>query len=293
MLIVCPHCSTSYKVAPPALGENGRSVRCARCKTVWVATAPALTEAGAAAEPALEGAAAGGMPDPLPPDSWPADPLPTAPADDAPLAGIEAGAPPESTDGILLPPALTDAPPLAPGDSEGPTLENDPPRAHEDIETIAARREAAQRRFWRRIPLSVVVVALCAVSAALIGFRKDIVRHAPQLASFYDAIGLPVNLRGLIFAEITTTEGTYDGAQMLTVEGSIVSTAASPVDVPRLRFALRNATGTEVYTWTAAPTKPVLAPGERLRFRSRLAAPPADGRDLEVRFFTRHDAAGR
>ncbi|HWL31560.1 MAG TPA: zinc-ribbon domain-containing protein [Xanthobacteraceae bacterium] len=273
MLIVCPSCSTSYQIAPPALGESGRAVRCARCKTVWVATA--LVEASeATAEPVLTPAAQTAATD------EPADPASTD----------ESETPPETL-GDALPPAVADAPPLAPDDADGPTLDNSP--THEDIETIAARREAAQRRFRLRIPLPVVIAALCAVSVALIGFRKDVVRHAPQLASFYAAIGLPVNLRGLVFADVMTAEGTYDGATMLTVEGTIVSTASGPVDVPRLRFALRNAAGTEVYTWTAAPTQAVLTPGARLPFRSRLAAPPADGRDLEVRFVTHNDAAGR
>ena len=33
-----------------------------------------------------------------------------------------------------------------------------------------------------------------------------------------------------------------------------------------------------------------LAPGETLPFRSRLASPPGEGRDVTVRFFTRLDA---
>ena len=32
------------------------------------------------------------------------------------------------------------------------------------------------------------------------------------------------------------------------------------------------------------------APGEAVPFRSRLASPPPDGRDVQVRFFTRRDA---
>jgi hypothetical protein len=34
----------------------------------------------------------------------------------------------------------------------------------------------------------------------------------------------------------------------------------------------------------------VLGPFESLPFRTRLASPPADGRDIQVRFFTRRDA---
>jgi hypothetical protein len=61
--------------------------------------------------------------------------------------------------------------------------------------------------------------------------------------------------------------------------------------VPRLRFAARNATGQEIYTWTALPTRSGLGPGERLEFRSQIPAPPSEAIDVIVRFFTTRDAA--
>jgi hypothetical protein len=101
-----------------------------------------------------------------------------------------------------------------------------------------------------------------------------------------------VNLRGLIFNDVKISNETHDGVPVLVVEGAIISTVNVPVDLPRIRFALRNAAGAEVYSWTAQPSQPVLEPGEVLPFRSRLASPPADGHDLQVRFFTRRDVAG-
>ena len=38
--------------------------------------------------------------------------------------------------------------------------------------------------------------------------------------------------------------------------------------------------------------KPVLKPGERAWFKSRLASPPPEGRNIDVRFFNRRDIAG-
>src|SRR5688572_18510571 len=35
MLIVCPHCGTSYRVTSESLGDTGRSVRCVSCHGVW------------------------------------------------------------------------------------------------------------------------------------------------------------------------------------------------------------------------------------------------------------------
>src|SRR5262249_549820 len=39
MQIVCPNCTTAYDVPAAKFGGEGRSVRCARCRTVWMATA--------------------------------------------------------------------------------------------------------------------------------------------------------------------------------------------------------------------------------------------------------------
>ena len=139
-----------------------------------------------------------------------------------------------------------------------------------------------------KVPLA--IVALVTLCAALLGLRKDIVRHAPQLASFYSAIGLPVNLRGLTFTDLKIGNEIHDGVPVLVVEGMIVSMVSMPVDVPRLRFTLRSATGAEVYAWTAQPSQAVLGAFETMPFRSRLASPPAEGHDIQVRFFTRRDA---
>jgi hypothetical protein len=153
-------------------------------------------------------------------------------------------------------------------------------------------KSSARRRITAaksRLPLAILV--LIAACTAIIGWRKDIVRHLPQMASFYGAIGLPVNVRGIIFTDIRLANDTHDGVPVLTVEGTIASVVSAAVEVPRLRFALRNGAGHEVYSWTAVPAQTVLAPGETLPFRSRLASPPGEVHDVQVRFFSRRDAA--
>ena len=78
---------------------------------------------------------------------------------------------------------------------------------------------------------------------------------------------------------------------ILVVKGEIVSAADKPVAVPRLRFAARDAAGQEIYVWTALPSRSILGPGERLAFNSRLASPPAEAKNVLVRFFNTQDAA--
>ena len=88
---------------------------------------------------------------------------------------------------------------------------------------------------------------------------------------------------------ITTEAVNNEGVPVLLIQGRIVSTAKRTVEVPRLRFAIRNASGIEIYSWTALPTRSLLSPGEAVAFQSRLASPPPETHDVLVRFFNRHD----
>jgi len=298
MLIVCPNCATSYRVETSSLGAAGRSVRCVRCRNVWFAHDPAaLAAAGAELGAAAPEAA------PWPPRAD--DPQPSEHAFDAepaPAESLPEASPAESSphlsagwpDQDPLPAAhepitISDAPMLAPME-QGATLPADATLG-EDIETFAARRasRASRRSRWPLPGLPIAILALIALNAALIAWRADVVRVAPQTASLYAAIGLAVNLRGLSFADVTTATETHDGVQVLVVEGTIASASPRVVEVPRLRFSVRNPGGQEVYTWTALPARSLLAPGETLAFRSRLASPPPDARDVLVRFFNRRD----
>jgi predicted Zn finger-like uncharacterized protein len=263
MLIVCPHCSTAYAIDAARLGA-GRTVRCARCRNTWQAVAePAATAVALA-------------------DARPAPAAPAAPSAEAPAAPTE-----------MMPPAA-DAPPLVP-EAPGPTEAADPPprRAGGYIESAAARRARqgprVRRRARLRVSLPLVIGVLLAVIGVLAGARVAVVRAAPQTARLYAAIGLPVNLRGLAIEEVRTSEEMQDNVPVLVVEGTIVNVVRHPADVPRLRFAVRNAAGLELYAWTAQPNQPVLAAGEKLAFRSRLASPPPDAADIVVRFFNRRD----
>ena len=69
----------------------------------------------------------------------------------------------------------------------------------------------------------------------------------------------------------------------------LLEDAGCAVEVPRLRFAIRNTSGIEIYSWTALPTRSLLSPGETVAFQSRLASPPPETHDVLVRFFNRHD----
>jgi hypothetical protein len=111
----------------------------------------------------------------------------------------------------------------------------------------------------------------------------------PQTASLYAMLGMPVNLRGVTFEDVATAMEQHEGVPILVVEGNVFNGARKTEDVPRLKFIVRNAARQEIYSWTAVPTRGSLQPGEAVAFRTRLASPPPDTRDVIVRFLNRHD----
>jgi predicted Zn finger-like uncharacterized protein len=284
MLIVCPTCTTAYDISPIALGA-GRTVRCAGCKNTWFATA----------EPELAAAD-----------------VPALPADRASAAPPEEFAGMGELVGEVIPPApavpdnpftVADAPPLVPQQQSPFETQPDAPKFDPGVpdqqEPVTRRLrpdhggEKPKRSLLRRlVSLPMLIVVMLAIVLSALNWRARVVRHFPQTASLYAALGLPVNLRGLHFQDVKSRSELEDGASVLLIEGTIVNLTTRTLDVPRLRFALRNATGHEVYAWTAQPSKPTLGSGNGLPFRARLASPPADGRDVIVRFLNRRDVGG-
>jgi predicted Zn finger-like uncharacterized protein len=291
MHIVCPHCTTSYAINPATLGPAGRTVRCSRCKETWLARS----------EDAIEMAAA--MPAAM-----------TSQAQSAPPAANDAAAEWEALaqeeEGQDAP--VVESPPIsagwpAEGDDSQPNGDSDWPSAarqdaedHEDIPITTHRQRLA--RLFRlpspsRIPfmasaLPTACAAMGALILALMIWRADVVRLLPQTSTFYKMVGLEVNLRGLAFKDIKISNETVDGKPVLVIEGTIVGETRKPVELPRLRFSVRDAQGAEVYAWNAVLEQPMLKPGERVYFKSRLASPPPEGRNIDVRFFNKRDLAG-
>lgn len=286
MQIVCPHCTTSYAVDPAKFGAGGRRVRCARCQEVWLAT-PQEMAATAFAETGTPGGYdnAGFRHDDVEiSDGWRDD---QAPHVESPSISADLPAP-ESAE-------------------QADTAEHWPSLAQQD-EAATSRRRSGYRfgrlgrpvlpplkpAAWaaalpRAFNLPTLCVVLGALTFALIVWRADVVRLMPQTADFFRMVGLGVNLRGLAFEGVRINTETVNNKPVLVIEGAIVDIARRPVEIPRLRFIVRDAKGTEIYAWNAVLEQPVLNPGERVPFKTRLASPPADGREIAVRFFHRLD----
>ena len=310
MPLLCPQCVTSYQIDPSSLGPTGRQVRCVRCRHTWFASNTQAIEqislahrgdlaalrrtSAPPADPPFEEPAAPLVQDLPPTVAAPAENLPALiePPPLAPTVQSDMDAPlpktleNEGREGEIT--AFTDAPPTVPADSVRIAV-SEPV----DIESVAARRKSPPRRTRRRrapiLAWPSVILALIAINAGIIAWRTEIVGWLPQTASLFAAIKLPVNVRGLAFTDLAIRKETQDGVLMLVVEGFIKNETGRSASVPRLRFAVRNAQGVEIYAWISLPARSVIPPGAMLPFRSRLASPPPEAHDALVRFLNRRD----
>jgi predicted Zn finger-like uncharacterized protein len=202
---------------------------------------------------------------------------------DAVLAKVAAAEMPATEAPSLVPSAEPNA------TAEAPVSAGAPDANIGSLAARRARRARGHKRQWTAPSLPTLVLALVAANTILAAWRTDIVRLLPQTAPLYAAIGLPVNLRGLAFENVKSSMEDQDGLAVLVVQGAIHNVTGRAAKVPQIRLAVRNRGADEIYAWTARPARSILAAGETLAFRARLASPPKDTRDVQVRFFTRHD----
>ncbi len=298
MHIVCPHCTTSYAIDLAALGTTGRNVRCSRCGEVWLArpedavrTADPISAAAASRPADADDVAA----------EWEALAREDdSPEQDTPLVdspSISADWP----DTGERPAGIDDEWASTAGDDTG---DGAPHRLHflSKLHGLVPFRRLHLPGLPRlpgpalaRLPfagLPTACAAMGALALALIIWRANVVRLLPQTAAFYQLVGLNVNLRGLSFKDVKITHETVEDKPVLVIEGVIVGETHKTVELPRLRFSVLDAQGAEVYAWNAVLEQQVLKPGEKAWFKSRLASPPPEGRDIEIRFFNKRDVAG-
>ncbi|TCD06414.1 thioredoxin [Erythrobacteraceae bacterium CFH 75059] len=252
MLIACPECGTRYVVPDQALGEEGRTVRCAKCRHSWFQDNPAPSPAPPATSPP-----------PLPPRE--AEPPESAPREGvADAAGREGGAPA---------PELPEPPFYRPSDHRrgGDTPEG---RARDEVgEADDDTREAApeRRRRWRGPVLAGAL--LLALAAALVMSRAMstpawLWQTQPQFVA--GDPGLTIHFPD----ERNQTRTLPDGGEFLAISGTITNTSRESRNVPPVLVILRDARERVVYSQVIQPPRTRLAPGESDEINEAIADVP-------------------
>jgi predicted Zn finger-like uncharacterized protein len=244
MLIVCPSCASEYMIEPAQIGADGRMVRCAACRDTFFVAGEPELTEEELAETEEFHAFLEKQP-----TAWPAADGPLAVEAESARSEAEAGPAPARL--RLRLPAI----PLA------------------ALARLAAMPKAPV--------LALILIGL--VGGAVLG-RERIVAAAPATARLFAAAHLAVNPLGLDLKGVRSELVLNGPDQLLVVEGEILNRRGRDIEVPSLRLTVRGPDGLELYTWTNEPPRKTLAPAETARFRARLASPPAEGREVLVRF---------
>lgn len=157
--------------------------------------------------------------------------------------------------------------PLPPG-SNLPALREEP------------RRSAGVVLGWAAFALVVIALVILAVE------RDRVMALYPATRDVYNILGfsVPAPGEGLQIVDVVSSRGTQDGVPVLISEGRVVNPSQLERAVPRLRGALRDASGRELQSWTFAVAEARLEPGASIRFRTELRQPAASATELKITF---------
>jgi predicted Zn finger-like uncharacterized protein len=135
---------------------------------------------------------------------------------------------------------------------------------------------------WAALAGIVIVVAWSALS-----FRQDIANLWPQSSSFYRAVGMPVNTRGIEFRNKNARFETENGQDALVITGKLVNITSRELAVPAILVSLTDDGNRELYHWSFSSGATILRPGQSAPFQTRLPSPPPAMRHVELHFAER------
>ncbi len=125
---------------------------------------------------------------------------------------------------------------------------------------------------------------MAVLAAPAVAFPKQVTSLFPGAAQIYAKAGVKVNTRGLEFREISYKRELDEGVLVLAIEGKVTNVSDDRVKVPPLRIALMDESKHDLYSWTLRAEPEIVEPGGKAKFVSRLASPPSDASNLQVRF---------
>jgi len=130
-----------------------------------------------------------------------------------------------------------------------------------------------------------LIALIAAIGYAAMRYRQEIAVIWPQSAGVYSAMGIKLNPQGIDFTKVDYRRENEDGQVVLVVTGNIVNAGSRELSVPQnVRVTLSDEKNHEIYHWNFTPNVQSLKPGQSSPFLTRLSAPPAAARHLEVRF---------
>jgi len=280
MILVCPNCTSRFKVKAEAIGDAGRTVRCAKCGHKWHATQEdlidpsdlkSLSDASTPAKkaPARKQAPAAKAAPPPPPE----DPSFDEPAEDPPPV------PPEEEEVAAPPPP----PPMMDG-TEPPPIPKE--------EDFVPRRTVPTKR---RSPLMAWIVLLVFVtlgSLTAFVFRVDIVTAYLPANKIFTWVGFPVDLlgHGLVISKPEAEAIIESDSRRLVIKGTIENNTDETIAIPKMAASLLDASGLELEVWVFDADKAEAFPGENVTYLTEFDNPPRGATNISITFKTDDEA---
>ncbi|MFO1032670.1 MAG: zinc-ribbon domain-containing protein [Hyphomicrobiales bacterium] len=114
-----------------------------------------------------------------------------------------------------------------------------------ESESRFREREVRRRRNLRNW-LAYAAFFLAPIGCAAL-FPEAVVAAAPITAKAYERLGYAVNIYGLELRRIERQHAIVNGTRVLSIKGSILNVSEGERKLPRLRFALTDEAGKELY----------------------------------------------
>lgn len=167
-----------------------------------------------------------------------------------------------------------------------------PDTDHEAMRIAKAAQQAAiERECERNRKIKTrngwMLLAACIALPLVVGIAIPdmITRIFPRAAKIYKLAGIKVNSYGFDITGVTHQYVLSDNVRVLAIRGNVVNVSAKAGKAPAIRFILKDKQGKQVYAWTlnGVSTRPVAA-GASANFLTRVAAPPKNAENIEIRF---------
>ena len=250
MILNCPNCSTRYLLSSAAIGEEGRTVRCAKCSHEWFQDADMEHSAGyEGLSPEEDHTDFTAREDVMDDEDGYATTSEEGFHDDTDSDFSASSGETES-----IPEAVKPLPRLG-GSGDKDSLPKPP------AESLRARL-VGYGAAW--------MVFICVIAAGMV-FKQKIATAWPPATAIYKMVGMPVSFKGedLVMESLSATIiQNESGQEVLVLKGRVINLTDAPIDVPNLMAVLRSTNGEDGDRWIIEPPVDVVEPGASFAFTS-------------------------
>ncbi len=149
---------------------------------------------------------------------------------------------------------------------------------------LASRLLANMGRHRRMAAGAVISIGALLAAGGVILFREPIAQAWPDTAPVFAAIGLPVNVVGIVIERLHFEPTLQDGQAALVVSGTLRNVTNHSVDAPPLRLVLSDAQGKPVWRQLSTVSNPTIPTGQDRTFTTTILNPPLASKNLQIDF---------